>query len=76
MEANLVKVKGMSGWYKNIETGTVINTNEDDILLARKRKEFSIQERETKDNMKTEISSLKDEMAELKALIQTLVEGK
>ena len=76
MEANLVKVKGMSGWYKNMETGTVINTNEDDILLARKRKEFSIQERETKDNMKTEISSLKDEMAELKALIQTLVEGK
>ena len=76
MEANLVKVKGMSGWYKNIETGTVINTNEDDILLARKRKEFSIQERETKNNMKIEISSLKDEMAELKALIQTLVEGK
>jgi|TARA_B110000908_G_scaffold171679_1_gene235283 hypothetical protein len=76
MEANLVKVKGMSGWYKNIETGTVINTNEDDILLARKRKEFALQERETKNNMKIEISSLKDEMAELKALIQTLVEGK
>jgi hypothetical protein len=76
MEANLVKVKGMSGWYKNIETGTVINTNEDDILLARKRKEFSLQEQETKKNMQNEISSLKDEMAELKALIQTLVEGK
>lgn len=71
-----IKVEGRSGWYKNPQTGVVINTNDEEILLSRKRKEYFTQEQETKKNMQNEVSSMKTEIEELKALIQTLVEAK
>ena len=71
-----IKVEGRSGWYKNPQTGVVINTNDEEILLARKRKESYTQEQEIKNNMQNEFSSMKTEIEELKALIQTLVEAK
>lgn len=71
-----IKVEGRSGWYKNPQTGVVINTNNEEILLSRKRKEYFTQEQETKKNMQNEVSSMKTEIEELKALIQTLVEAK
>ena len=71
-----IKVEGRSGWYKNPQTGVVINTNDEEILLSRKRKEYFTQEQETKKNMQNEVSSMKTEIEELKALIHTLVEAK
>jgi len=71
-----IKVEGRSGWYKNPQTGVVINTNEEEILCAVKRKEGFVHEQETKKNMQNEVSSMKTEIEELKALIQTLVEAK
>jgi cbb3-type cytochrome oxidase cytochrome c subunit len=71
-----IKVSGMSGWYKHIETGVVINTNEQEIQIARTRKRSVAQEKKDKNNMQNEVSSMKTEIEELKALIQTLVEAK
>tara|TARA_B110000858_G_scaffold114795_1_gene131208 strand:+ start:23452 stop:23679 length:228 start_codon:yes stop_codon:yes gene_type:complete len=65
-----VKVSGMSGWYKNIQTGTVINTNEQEIQTARIRKHVSVKEKEDKNKMQDEVSTLKTEIEELKALIK------
>lgn len=73
MDANFVKVEGRSGWYKNTQTGTVINTNEDEIILARQHRDSSIKEQKVKLNMKSDISNLKDEVSELKALIKELI---
>jgi len=68
-----VKVSGMSGWYKNPQTGTVINTNEREIQTARKCKSASIQDREDKNKMQNEVASLKTEIEELKELIKGMV---
>lgn len=68
------KVEGSSSLYKNLATGVVINTNEEEILLARKRKEISAKEKENKKEMENEVASLKEEIFELKTLVKALVE--
>jgi hypothetical protein len=67
------KVQGSSGLYKNLATGVVINTNEEEIRLARQRKKISLEEKENKLKLKSEVASLKDEISELKDLIRGLV---
>ena len=73
MIRDYLKVDGSSGLYKNPETGTVINTNEEEILLARKRKENRILEEARKESIEAEVSNLKSEITELKELIKELV---
>lgn len=68
------KVQGSSSLYKNLATGVVINTNEEEIRLARQRKKISLEEKENKKKMENEVSFLKEEISELKALIKALVE--
>ena len=68
------KVQGSSSLYKNLATGVVINTNEEEIRLARQRKKISLEEKENKKKMEKEVSFLKEEISELKALIKALVE--
>lgn len=73
MSEEYKKVEGSSSLYKNLATGTVINTNEDEIRLARKRKQL-MQEKEEKHNeMERELSGMRGEISELKELIKELV---
>ncbi len=73
MSEEYKKVEGSSSLYKNLATGTVINTNEDEIRLARKRKQL-MQEKEEKHNeMERELSGMRGEISELKDLIKELV---
>jgi len=67
------KVQGSSSLYKNLATGVVINTNEEEIRLARQRKKISLEEKENKLKLESEVASLKDEISELKDLIRGLV---
>lgn len=73
MIQNYLKVSGSSGLYKNPETGTIINMNDEEILLARKRKKNRVLEEHRKVSIETEVSQLKTEITELKELIQELV---
>lgn len=72
-EAHFKKVEGSSSLYKNLATGTVINTNEEEIRLARRRKTILIEQKENKLKLESEVASLKDEISELKDLIKGLV---
>ena len=73
-ERELIKVAGSSSLAKDLSTGVVINTNEEEIRLARKRKEIRLQEKADKEQMTNEVSELRDEIAELKALIKAMAE--
>ena len=73
-ERELIKVAGSSSLAKDLSTGVVINTNEEEIRLARKRKEIRLQEKADKEQMTNEVSELKDEIAELKVLIKAMAE--
>ena len=67
------KVEGSSGLYKNLDTGVIINTNEEEIRLARKRKALRTEEENKKQEMQDEVASLRNEISELKGLIKELV---
>ena len=73
-EREFVKVEGSSSLAKDLSTGVVINTNEEEIRLARKRKEIRRQEQADKEQMTSEVSELRNEIAELKALIKAMAE--
>ena len=68
------KVEGSADLIKNPATGTILNTNEEEIRLARKRKEIRRQEQADKEQMTSEVSDLRNEIAELKALIKAMAE--
>ena len=67
------KVEGSSALYKNLDTGVIINTNEEEIRLARKRKTLRTEEENKKQEMQDEVASLRNEISELKGLIKELV---
>ena len=67
------KVEGSSALSKNLDTGVIINTNEEEIRLARKRKTLRIEEENKKQEMQDEVASLRNEISELKGLIKELV---
>lgn len=73
MEQEWKKVEGSASLYKNIDTGTVINTNEQEIILARKRKEIRRQEKEKRVELETELESMKETISDLTNLVQELV---
>ncbi len=76
MEGDFVKVQGSSSLYKNLGTGVVINTNEEEINTARKRKKISLDKIRKEEDMSEEISSLKNEIELLKGLIKESIAGK
>lgn len=73
MDSEYKKVEGSSNLYKNLATGTVINTNVEEIRLARKRKEINREKANKNKQMEGEIADLKSEISELKDLIKELV---
>jgi hypothetical protein len=73
MEGQFKKVAGSSSLYKNLATGIVINTNEEEINLARQRKRLRLERTKKEEDMANEVGSLKNEISELKELIKELV---
>lgn len=74
MSEEYVKVEGSSELYKNLYTGVVINRNEQEIKIAREQKQARKQESERSEQMATEVSDLRSEISELKALIKAMAE--
>lgn len=70
----MYKVEGHSGLLKNPRTGTIINTNESEIIGARKRKQNRINLKEENENLKDEIKELKSSMNEIQSLLKQMVE--
>jgi coenzyme F420-reducing hydrogenase delta subunit len=74
MSEEYVKVEGSSELYKNLYTGVVINRNEQEIKIARERKKAIKLESERSEKMANEVSDLRSEISELKALIKAMAE--
>lgn len=70
----MYKVEGHSGLMKNPRTGTIINTNESEIVGARKRKQNRIKLKEENEKLKGEIKELKSSMNEIESLLKQMVE--
>lgn len=73
-DRTLIKVEGSAYMYKDVHNGTIINTNEEEIRLARESKRLRKQERLKKEAMENDIAELKKDFSELKELIKSMVE--
>ena len=70
-----INVEGSGGMVRDKETGAILNTNKSEIERARKRKIISKKKEEEFDNMKTDIKQLKDNMVEMKTLLNKIANG-
>jgi len=60
-----VKVDGHEGYVKNTETGVVLNVNKAEIEAARKRKALKKQQEEDINNLKNEVSDIKNMLGKI-----------
>lgn len=67
MKKNLIMVEGSSSYARDLETGAIININKEEISAAREAKK----RRKNKDK---EFEELKNEVGEIKELLNKLVE--
>ncbi len=70
-----INVEGSGGMVREKETGAILNTNKSEIERARNRKIISKKKEEEFDGMKTDIKGLKDDMVELKSLLNKIANG-
>lgn len=70
-----INVEGSSGMVRDKETGAILNTNKSEIERARKRKIISKKKEEEFDDMKTDIKELKNNMVEMKTLLNKIANG-
>lgn len=67
MKKNLIMVEGSSSYARDLETGAIVNINKEEINAAREAKK----RRKNKDR---EFEDLKNEVGEIKELLNKLVE--
>ena len=60
-----VKVDGHEGYVKNTETGVVLNVNKTEIEAAQKRKALKKQQEEDINNLKNEVSDIKNMLGKI-----------
>ena len=68
----LVKVEGHNGYLKNTETGVVLNNNVSEIDAARKRKVQRKQQEDDINNLKNEVSDIKQMLGKLMETIRII----
>ena len=69
------KVEGHSNLVRDKQTGAILNTNRAEIAKERKIKEAKRLETERMNSLTEEVTTLKNEMSEIKQLLTRLVEN-
>lgn len=75
MKDDLIPVEGKDGWYRDPSSNAIINANRteyDKYMATYNRRQKELAEKETLQN---EVSRLKSEMSDIKALLLTLVQN-
>ena len=74
MSSDYKKVEGHAHIVKDVERGTILNTNVDEITAARKRKASKIMNKVEKSKIKNDIENLKEDMEDIKSLLKQILE--
>lgn len=73
-QKNFYKVEGYPGFVKNPSTGTILNENIREIENARARKMKRKSKESNALRLEEEVSTMKEEMKEIKTLLRQLLE--
>jgi hypothetical protein len=68
-----VQVEGYSGLVRDTESNAIINTNAEEIELARERKRLAKSKREQDDLLHQKVECLESELSDIKGMLQTLI---
>ena len=60
-----VMVEGSDSFARDVETGAIININSSEIEIARKAKQNRIQKKQQFENLKNEVSEIKELLVKL-----------
>jgi len=74
MSGNYKKVDGHSHIVKDVASGTILNTNVNEITAARARKASNLQSKEESVKIKNDIENLKEDMEDIKSLLKQILE--
>jgi predicted transcriptional regulator len=74
MEDRFLKVQGYEGLVKDTETGAILNINTHETVKARQRKKLRRQKEAEYQEMKQDVSNLKNDMNEIKDLLSKIAE--
>ena len=72
---NAIPVEGHSGLVRDKQSGAIININKEEILSMRAKKAARKKKEEELESLKNQVGTLKDELSEIKELLQGLVNG-
>jgi len=75
MKDNLIPVEGKDGWYRDPSSNAIVNTNQteyDKYMATYNKRQKELSEKEA---LQREVSQLKSEMGDIKALLLTLVQN-
>ena len=74
MSGNYKNVDGHSHIVKDVGSGTILNTNVNEITAARARKASNLQSKEESVKIKNDIENLKEDMEDIKSLLKQILE--
>lgn len=70
----MIPVKGRTFLFRDETSQAIINTNQTEFELAKKRKEKALLKKQESDQMVSDINSLKEEMKDLKNILSKILE--
>ena len=70
----LIPVEGKEGWFRDPSSNAIVNGNQSDYDKYRASYNKRQKERTDKEALQKEVSELKSEMSDIKALLLTLVQ--
>lgn len=76
MERKLRKVEGVDDFYRDAQTGVIVNINSEEIRASRKRRQILKDKQKEQENLRDTVKDLQGEMKEIKSLLSQLVEKK
>tara|TARA_A100001201_G_scaffold11321_1_gene15109 strand:+ start:195 stop:425 length:231 start_codon:yes stop_codon:yes gene_type:complete len=74
MKKDYVRVNGEVGFVRDMNTGAILNINRNEVEAARERKKLRKLQEQELEEMKETVHNLKNEMSEVKQLLNKIAE--
>ena len=71
---NMIPVDGMDGYYRDIHSGAIVNTNNIDYETYVRNREKLREDKKKFDSLQFEVSNLKSDVTDIKNMLNTITD--
>ena len=71
---NMIPVDGMDGYYRDIHSGAIVNTNNIDYETYVRNREKLREDKKKFDSLQSEVSNLKSDVMDIKNMLNTITD--